>query len=195
MHSAARSAETAAGQPEKSRAAAASAACAGLRHDDDRDSRSSYARSRGGRRRRLLVAGSVTYQINGGWAVDALAGTQTRPHRDLDRFVDVTAMPDLLPWLESRGYVITEDWGPLRVELASATGRVDVHPMTIQSNGDGIQQGLGDEVFVHPAVERTVGVIGGREVVVATPARLRELRTGYELRPVDHHDLGVRDRL
>jgi len=35
------------------------------------------------------------------------------------------------------------------------------------------------------------GHIDGQPVVVASPSRLRELRTGYELRQVDEHDLEV----
>lgn len=111
-----------------------------------------------------LETAGITYQVNGGWAVDALAGAQTRAHRDLDVFVDAGAAPRLLTWLSERGYAIVEDWRPIRVELTSATGRV-------------------------------VGTIGGREVVVASAARLRSLRSGYPHREVDRHDLAVLDRL
>ena len=142
-----------------------------------------------------LVAAGATYQVNGGWAVDALAARQTREHRDLDVFVDSNSVESLMAWLGDRGYHVTEDWLPSRVELAAEGGRIDLHPMEIRANGDGIQRGLGDQVFVHAAQDRTVGVIGGREVVVACAARLRQLRTGYEPRSVDVHDLGVLDRL
>ncbi|WP_156254235.1 nucleotidyltransferase domain-containing protein [Pseudactinotalea terrae] len=142
-----------------------------------------------------LEQAGLTYQVNGGWAVDALAGAQTRAHRDLDVFVDAAAAPRLLAWLGERGYAIVEDWRPIRVELTSATGRVDVHPMVIQRNGDGVQQGPGEQVFVHAAADRVVGTIGGREVVVASAARLRSLRSGYAHREVDLHDLAVLDRL
>ena len=142
-----------------------------------------------------LVAAGATYQINGGWAVDALAARETREHRDLDVFVDSNSVESLMEWLSERGYQVTEDWRPIRMEMAAEYGRIDVHPMEIRANGDGIQRGLGDEVFLHATQDRTLGVIGGREVVVACAARLRQLRTGYELRSVDVHDLGVLDRL
>ena len=142
-----------------------------------------------------LTAAGATYQVNGGWGVDALAGRQTRPHRDVDVFVDDTATPALLTWLGDRGYRITEDWRPIRAELAGDRGRIDVHPMAIDANGDGVQHGVGEEVFVHAAKDRTVGTIGGREVVVACAERLRQLRTGYPPRPVDLLDLAVLDRL
>jgi lincosamide nucleotidyltransferase A/C/D/E len=70
----------------------------------------------------------VVYQINGGWAVDALVGHQTRPHRDLDLFVDAAAVDDIVGWLTARGYTAETDWLPARLELRSGSLRVDVHP-------------------------------------------------------------------
>lgn len=137
----------------------------------------------------------VTYQVNGGWAVDALVGRQTRAHGDVDVFLDATALAPFLGWLTGRGYTVTEDWLPIRIELASSVGRVDAHPMEIGGNGDGLQRGFDDEVFHHRAAQRTVGHVAGQEVVVANAARLRELRQGYDPRPVDLHDLGQLDKL
>jgi len=138
-----------------------------------------------------LEAREATYQVNGGWAVDALLGRQTRQHRDLDIVVDAQVIGELLAWLDERDYVVAEDWLPIRIELVARHGRVDVHPMTIQANGDGIQRGFGDETFRHAAKDRTSGVIGGGTVVVASAARLRKLREGYAHRNVDLHDLAI----
>ena len=132
---------------------------------------------------------AVVYQINGGWAVDALVGHQTRPHRDLDLFADAAAVDDIVGWLTARGYTAETDWLPARLELRSGSLRVDVHPMILDSDGNGVQRGLGGEVFEHSRAMRTLGVVSGRSVVVATAKRLRELHEGYELREVDVHDL------
>lgn len=142
-----------------------------------------------------LEAAHVIYQVNGGWAVDGLVGRQTRPHRDLDVFIDAEREGDLIGWLSSRGYRVVADWRPVRAELAGPEGRVDVHPMRIDASGDGIQDGLSGEVIVHAARDRVLGRIGGRAVVVASAQRLRELREGYTARDVDHHDLGQLDQL
>jgi lincosamide nucleotidyltransferase A/C/D/E len=136
-----------------------------------------------------LETRAVVYQINGGWAVDALVGHQTRPHRDLDLFVDAAAVDDILGWLTARGYAAETDWLPARLELRSGPLRVDLHPMVLDSNGNGVQRGLGDELFEHSRAMRTLGVVSGRAVVVATATRLRELHEGYEPREVDVHDL------
>jgi lincosamide nucleotidyltransferase A/C/D/E len=136
-----------------------------------------------------LETRAVVYQINGGWAVDALVGHQTRPHRDLDLFVDAAAVDDILGWLTARGYAAETDWLPARLELRCGPLRVDLHPMVLDSDGNGVQRGLGDEVFEHARAMRTLGVVSGRAVVVATASRLRELHEGYEPREVDVHDL------
>ena len=70
-----------------------------------------------------VVAAGAIYQVNGGWAVDALVTRETREHRDLDVFLDSTFVPPLLEWLHGRGYHLTEDWRPVRVELAGERGR------------------------------------------------------------------------
>ncbi len=138
----------------------------------------------------------VVYQVNGGWAVDALVGRQTRAHRDLDLFLDEAALEAARSWLADRGYVPELDWFPSRIEMRCGSQRVDLHPLMLDVDGNGLQRGLGGEViFRHPAAERTTGFIDGRAVVVATAHRLRQLHAGYELRDVDLHDLALLDRL
>ena len=134
---------------------------------------------------------AVVYQVNGGWAVDALLGSQSRAHGDLDIFADSTKADPLIEWLSGRGYEIVEDWRPIRVELRSDERAVDIHPMELDAAGDGVQRGFGGDTFAHRACDRAVGMIRGRPVVVASAARLMELRSGYELRPEDHHDLNL----
>ena len=68
--------------------------------------------------------------IAGGWGVDALAGRQTREHRDLDLAIDAADEATTLSTLSRLGYVIETDWRPVRVELAAGDSRwVDVHPV------------------------------------------------------------------
>jgi lincosamide nucleotidyltransferase A/C/D/E len=71
--------------------------------------------------------------------------------------------------------------------------RVDLHPMRLDADGNGAQARDGGGSFHHLALERTTGTIGGRSVVIATAARLKELRQGYEPRPQDVHDLSLLD--
>ena len=142
-----------------------------------------------------LDANGVVYQVNGGWGVDALVGRQTRPHQDLDVFIDEGAEADFMAWLTSRGYRVTEDWRPVRVQLSSPLGQVDVHAMRLDSAGNGVQHGLDGEEYLHPAEQRVTGLIDGQAVVVASAERARELRGGYPPRAVDLHDLALLDEL
>jgi hypothetical protein len=48
-----------------------------------------------------------------------------------------------------------------------------VHPMVLDSDGNGVQQGLGGEVFEHARAMRTLGVASGR-----TPRGIRTPRGG-----------------
>ena len=142
-----------------------------------------------------LEARRAVHVITGGWAVDALVGRATRPHRDLDVIVEAGACDGLTRWLRGRGYEVVVDWLPIRVELRRGRCGVDLHPMEVDGRGDGVQAGFGTQVFEHRAADRTRGRIGGRRVVVATAARLMELHRGYEPRPEDLHDIALLRRL
>lgn len=142
-----------------------------------------------------LEARGAVHVITGGWAVDALVGRATRPHRDLDVIVEAGACDSLARWLRGRGYEVAADWLPIRVELRRGRCGVDLHPMKVDGRGDGVQAGFGTQVFEHRAADRTRGRIGGRRVVVATAARLMELHRGYEPRPEDLHDIALLRRL
>ena len=142
-----------------------------------------------------LEARGAVHVITGGWAVDALVGRATRPHRDLDVIVEAGACDQLSQWLRGRGYQVVVDWLPIRVELRRGRCGVDLHPMKVDGRGDGVQAGFGTQVFEHRAADRTRGRIGGRRVVVATAARLMELHRGYEPRPEDLHDIALLRRL
>lgn len=142
-----------------------------------------------------LEARGAVHVITGGWAVDALVGRATRPHRDLDVIVEAGACDGLARWLRGRGYEAVADWLPIRIELRRGRCGVDLHPMKVDGRGDGVQAGFGTQVFEHRAADRTRGRIGGRRVVVATAARLMELHRGYEPRPEDLHDIALLRRL
>jgi lincosamide nucleotidyltransferase A/C/D/E len=119
---------------------------------------------------------AVVYQINGGWAVDALVGHQTRPHRDLDLFVDEAAVDDILGWLQARGYAAETNWLPARLELRSGPLRVDVHPMVLDSDGNGVQRGR--QHLTHQ-VRRRLG-----QVLVQKVSRVNTERSGHRSCPV-----------
>jgi lincosamide nucleotidyltransferase A/C/D/E len=144
-----------------------------------------------------LDAAGVRHWVGGGWGVAALAGRQTRAHRDLDLNVNAEDLDRGLAALGLLGYVPETDWLPSRVELRAPGDRwVDVHPVAFDSAGNGRQHDMDGGFFEYPRGVFVRGLIGGR-VVGCLSARQQRLfhNLGYEHRPQDAHDLAQLDEL
>jgi lincosamide nucleotidyltransferase A/C/D/E len=132
----------------------------------------------------------VRHWVGGGWGVVALAGRQTRRHRDLDLAVDAADLDCCLTTLRELGYVTETDWLPVRIELRASGERwVDVHPVVFDDRGHGRQAGLDGGSFDYPPDAFAQGRIAGRDIPCLSMAQQRRFRTGYEHRPQDIHDL------
>jgi lincosamide nucleotidyltransferase A/C/D/E len=143
-----------------------------------------------------LDEAGVRHWVAGGWGVAALAGRQTRRHRDLDLAVDADGLGSCLAALGRLGYAAQTDWLPVRIELRAPGERwVDVHPVAFDANGHGRQAGLNDESFDYPPDAFARGTVDGRDVPCLSVRQQRRFRTGYEHRPQDIHDLAQLDAL
>ena len=123
----------------------------------------------------------LTVWVDGGWAIDAVAGRQTRPHDDLDLVARREEIPALERELAALGYERAGGEPPMSFESVDALGRqVDVHPVT----EDGAYQ-LREGGIWHYPVDGFGGrgVIGGRAVRCLTVEAQLECRSGYD--PVD----------
>jgi lincosamide nucleotidyltransferase A/C/D/E len=130
--------------------------------------------------------------VGGGWGVDALAGRQTRPHRDLDLAIDAHDEAPALAALERLGYAVETDWRPVRVELAAAPSRwVDLHPVAFDADGDGRQAGPDGGHFDYPRDGFVAGSIGGVRVPCLSVEQQLRFHTGYAPRDDDRHDLAL----
>jgi lincosamide nucleotidyltransferase A/C/D/E len=138
-----------------------------------------------------LVDHSVRYWVLGGWGVDALVGRQTREHRDLDLAVDATQWDTCLDVAAALDYAVETDWWPIRVELASRRGWVDLHPVRFAESGDGVQAGPDGTTFDYPKEHLTVGALGDLRVPCVSAAWQVRVHKGYEPRPKDLHDLAT----
>jgi lincosamide nucleotidyltransferase A/C/D/E len=79
--------------------------------------------------------------------------------------------------------------------FAASDGRtVDLHPVTFVEDGTGIQEGLDGNTFSYAASGFSVGLVDGHPVPCLSIDQQLQFRKGYELRPVDHHDLALLDR-
>lgn len=136
------------------------------------------------------------FWLEGGWGVDALLGHQTRPHRDVDLDFDADFEEELLVALAGLGYAIETDWRPNRVELAAPGARwVDLHPLTVDDDGNARQAALGGGWHVFDKSWFTTGSLDGKPVPCVSVEAQRLFHSGYALRAVDLLDLAELDRL
>jgi len=81
--------------------------------------------------------------VDGGWAVDALLGSQTRPHKDLDIAIQWKDVPMLRQVLEADGYEQNKEDSKWNFVLADHHRReIDVHAFVYDDRGnvvDGIK--------------------------------------------------------
>jgi lincosamide nucleotidyltransferase A/C/D/E len=129
-----------------------------------------------------LEDAGVDAVVEGGWAVDALLGAETRPHGDLDIAMDSECFGRLSECLHGLGMRVVVDERPTRVVFGDAHGRrVDVHPRDLNGHWYG---GV-----------TTIGTVAGREVRCLNANRQIEQHRGYEPGENDYLDLDKLSRL
>jgi len=127
--------------------------------------------------------------LDGGWAVDALLGEQTRPHADLDIAMPHKFVPTLRALLEARAYceIPRSDSREYNFVMGDEKGHlVDIHTYTFDQHGKLIF-GLPyppDSLTGH-------GSIMGTEVRCITPEWLVKFHTGYALDKNDYQDVNA----
>src|ERR1700733_5800081 len=139
----------------------------------------------------LLRVAGVDIWVGGGWGIDALAGRETRPHRDLDLMHRVEQEPTVVTALGESGFVETLDWRPVRIVVTHPTGgEIDLHPLTFAPDGSAVQASLEpDRPFVYPARCFVTGRIGGSVVGCLSAERQGDFPQGYEPKARDRHDM------
>src|SRR5436190_3791151 len=112
----------------------------------------------------LEMAG-VDAVVLGGWGVDALLGEQTRPHDDLDLWVQVEHDRLLREALGELGFAEEADGVWQNYVLRDQRGReVDIHLVSYRPDGAAVYQAHTGGDFVMPPSAFTLVSIGGRVV-------------------------------
>jgi lincosamide nucleotidyltransferase A/C/D/E len=143
----------------------------------------------------LLGEAGIPAWVDGGWGVDALLGTQTRPHSDLDLVVPLPRADEILAVLRRAGFdTVLRDLRPAAIAVAGGGREVDLHLVAPTGDGGGDQELPGGERFHYPAP--VTGTIGGRAVPCVDAGTQVRAHLGYPPTAKDRGDmLALRERL
>jgi lincosamide nucleotidyltransferase A/C/D/E len=138
-----------------------------------------------------LEAVGIAVWLDGGWGVDALLGEQTRPHDDLDVVMAMGQLDAAQDALRGLGFMLTVDELPTGCVLRDAGDRrLDVHPVTFDREGGGLQRQPDGSDFRYPPEGLIgTGMIAGRTVRCLTPELQLRCHLAYEPDDDDRHDV------
>lgn len=101
---------------------------------------------------RRLEENGIEAWLDGGWAVDAALGEQTRPHKDLDVILRVSDVPELRRILGGVGFRTQDGGTESNFVLEDGAGReVDVHAIVFDEEGNGVYRMSNGSDWVFPA--------------------------------------------
>ena len=132
--------------------------------------------------------------FNGGWGVDALLGKQTRPHNDVDIFIEAQDALKLRGLLEVEGYkeIKLEIARPFNYVLGDAASHeIDIHVITYDGKGCIIYGPIENGEIYPPDLFSGTGVISGRAVKCISPEWMVKWHTGYKPREHDFKDVSA----
>lgn len=140
----------------------------------------------------LFRSAGADLWVDGGWAVDAALGRQTRPHADLDIVIEERHLGAAVRALSERGYgpVERDDTRPWNFVLGDRDGHeVDFHVIRLDTDGNGIY-GPAENGDQWPASALDArGTIASRGVRSTSPQWLVASHTGYPLKEKDVADV------
>ena len=115
----------------------------------------------------LFEKSGIKVWLDGGWGVDALLGTQTRVHKDLDVIIGTAHVTRIVELLSTRGYLVQHGGSDSNFVLAHPLGlEVDVHAVTFDNQSNGRYRLANGEEWMYPAAGFT-----GRGVIAGAPVR------------------------
>lgn len=142
---------------------------------------------------RTLTQSGIAFWLDGGWGVDALLGEQTRHHDDLDLVVALYQSGEVVTALRHLGYAVHTDECPTRLVLEARDGApIDLHTVTFDADGGGIQELPGGRRYRYPPEGfRGRGLVGGAELPCLIPDVQLECHVGYPPDVTDRHDVAL----
>jgi lincosamide nucleotidyltransferase A/C/D/E len=132
--------------------------------------------------------------LDGGWAVDAHLGGQTRAHSDLDIVIEQRHVDMLVNRLLADGFapVPRDDTRAWNFVLGDANGReIDFHVVALGGDGRGTYGPPANGDFYPAHALNSVAEMCGREVSCTSPEWLVASHTGYRLKDEDRADVAA----
>jgi lincosamide nucleotidyltransferase A/C/D/E len=119
----------------------------------------------------LFDSAEIEVWLDGGWAVDAVLGEQTRAHKDVDIILRVSDLQKLRDVLSDRGFEIRSGGTESNFVLADSSGlEVDVHAIVFDPEGNGVYRMQDGSDWIFPAAGFSGrGVIQGHAVRCLSP--------------------------
>jgi lincosamide nucleotidyltransferase A/C/D/E len=100
----------------------------------------------------LFETAGIEVWLDGGWAVDAVLGVETRPHKDVDMILRTADLPGLQEILGDRGFEIRQGGTESNFVLADHSGlEVDVHAIDFDQDGNGVYRMENGSDWIFPA--------------------------------------------
>ena len=127
----------------------------------------------------------VRIWVDGGWAIDALLGRQTRHHADLDIVIEKKDLDAVVDMLRTRGYRPAQRNDPQPWNFALGDGvrrEVDFHVVVIDQQGNGTYGPPADGKLYPADALKGFGVIRGRTVHCISPRMAGQVRVGERAR-------------
>lgn len=135
----------------------------------------------------LFHQNRIELHLDGGWAVDALLGGQTRTHADLDIAVQHKDVAQIRALLEAKGYqeVPRDDTSDSNFVLGDPQGhQIDIHSYTFDAAGHHVYG------VAYPLDSLTgTGSVDGHLVPCISPEWLVQFHSGYSLDQNDVRDV------
>ena len=139
---------------------------------------------------RAIESLGITVWVGGGWGVDALMGSQTRPHNDIDVYIEKRDADSFVKMLASKGYseVEMEYTTESHTVWHNSSGLiVDLHLIEFRAED---AEALYFEGEAYPLyVLSGEGTIGGMAVRCFTAEAQLLFHQGYEHNEKDIHDV------